>query len=84
VQQYFFDLHWGEQFMVDDEGVGHFDEGSALYYGRTIADRIARDRAFSALEVHILSSERKLLAVVSALAGHAPATPARRMPPVRR
>ncbi|APG84595.1 DUF6894 family protein [Sinorhizobium americanum] len=66
---YFFDLHWGEEQFLDEEGIAHFDEGSALYYAQRIADRIGRDVDYGSLQVKVRSSEGKLLATVSASAG---------------
>ena len=64
VQLYFFDLLWGDEHFVDEDGISHFDEGSALYYGQRIADKIGRDADYGSLKVHVLSSNRKLLATI--------------------
>ncbi|WEZ85008.1 hypothetical protein P6U16_06650 [Rhizobium sp. 32-5/1] len=55
--------------MVDDEGVDHFDEGSAVYYGQRIADRIGRDADYRALTVHVRQTDGALLAVLAASTG---------------
>ena len=69
MQHYFFDLHWGDGQVIDRDGVDHFDEGSALYYARRIADRIGRDDDYRSLKVHIHAAGGALLAVVAASAG---------------
>lgn len=69
MQHYFFDLFFGDEQMVDDEGVDHFDEGSALYYGQRIADRIGRDKDYRALKVHVRQPDGALLAILAASAG---------------
>ena len=38
MQHYFYDIHWDGEMLADDEGTSHFDDGSALYYGRTVAN----------------------------------------------
>ncbi|WP_438750458.1 DUF6894 family protein [Pararhizobium sp. O133] len=69
MEHYFFDLHFGGEQVVDDEGVDHFDVGSAVYYGQQIADRIGRDADYRSLAVHIRTFEGSLLAVLTASAG---------------
>lgn len=69
VEHYFFDLHFGDEQVVDDEGVDHFDVGSAVYYGQRIADRIGRDADYRSLSVHIRTDEGALLAILTASAG---------------
>lgn len=64
VQLYFFDLHWGDEHFVDEDGIIHFDEGSALYYGQRIADKIGRDADYGSLKVEVFSSNRRLLATI--------------------
>lgn len=64
MQRYFFDLHWGDEHFLDEEGINHFDEGSAVYYGQRIADKIGRDVDYGSLKVEIFSSNRRLLATV--------------------
>ncbi|GEM_PF-1415545 len=65
VQIYFFDLYWGDERFVDEDGISHFDEGSALYYGQRIADRIGRDADYGSLKVHVRSGKGELLAVIA-------------------
>ncbi len=69
VEHYFFDLHFGNEQVVDEEGVDHFDVGSAVYYGQRIADRIGRDSDYRSLTVHVRTDEGSVLAVVAASAG---------------
>lgn len=64
MQLYFFDLHWGDEHFVDEDGISHFDEGSALYYGQRIADKIGRDADYGTLKVQVFSSDRRLLATI--------------------
>ncbi|HEV7305860.1 DUF6894 family protein [Ensifer sp.] len=64
MQRYFFDLQWDGERFVDDDGIHHFDEGSAIYYGQRIADRIGRDSDYSSLTVLVHSANRKLLATI--------------------
>lgn len=65
VRLYFFDLHWGDECFLDDEGIAHFDEGSALYYAQRIADRIGRDADYGSLRVDVRSSDGVLLATIA-------------------
>lgn len=69
MEHYFFDLHFGNEQVVDEEGVDHFDVGSAVYYGQTIADKIGRDSDYRSLTVHVRTVEGSLLAIVAASAG---------------
>ncbi|MEI2299906.1 hypothetical protein [Ensifer sp. MJa1] len=69
MQLYFFDLHWGDEHFVDEDGIHHFDEGSALYYGQRIADKIGRDADYGSLKVQVFSWDRRLLATISPSAG---------------
>ncbi|MBB4187386.1 DUF6894 family protein [Sinorhizobium terangae] len=64
MQLYFFDLRWGDERFVDDEGIAHFDEGSALYYAQRIADKIGRDAGYGSLKVEVRSKRGTLLATV--------------------
>lgn len=64
VQLYFFDLHWGDEHFVDEDGISHFDEGSALYYGQRIADKIGRDVDYGSLRVEVFSGDHRLLATI--------------------
>jgi hypothetical protein len=69
VEHYFFDLHFGDEQVVDEDGVDHFDEGSAVYYGQRIADRIGRDADYRSLKVHVRSLDGSVLAIVAASSG---------------
>ncbi|AHK44397.1 MULTISPECIES: hypothetical protein [Ensifer] len=65
VQVYFFDLYWGDERFVDEDGISHFDEGSALYYGQRIADKIGRDADYGSLRVHVRSGSGEILATIA-------------------
>ncbi|WP_082909653.1 DUF6894 family protein [Sinorhizobium glycinis] len=65
MRHYFFDLHWGDEHFLDEEGIAHFDDGSALYYAQRIADRIGRDADYGSLKVQVRSGEGKPLATVA-------------------
>ncbi|OKP64419.1 hypothetical protein BTE77_34870 [Ensifer adhaerens] len=69
MQLYYYDLQWSDENVVDEDGVRHFDEGSALYYGQRIADRIGRDVDYGSLKVQVFNSERRLLATIVPSAG---------------
>ena len=69
MEHYFFDLHFGDEQVVDEDGVDHFDVGSAVYYGQRIADRIGRDADYRSLTVHVRTLEGSVLAIVAASAG---------------
>ena len=69
MEHYFFDLHFGNEPVVDDVGVDHFDVGSAVYYGQRIADKIGRDADYRSLTVHVRTFEGAVLAIVAASAG---------------
>ncbi|MBL0375013.1 hypothetical protein JJB09_23645 [Rhizobium sp. KVB221] len=65
MQHYFFDIHWNDETVLDDEGTGHFDDGSALYYGRTLAIRIARCGKGESVRVHVRDDQGRLLSIVT-------------------
>lgn len=69
MEHYFFDLHFDGEQMIDDEGVDHFDTGSALYYGQQIADRIGRDADYSALKVKVRATDGMVIATLAASSG---------------
>jgi hypothetical protein len=69
VEHYFFDLHFGDEQVVDEDGVDHFDVGSAVYYGQRIADKIGRDGDCRSLKVHVRAPDGCILAIVAASAG---------------
>ncbi|MDO6964807.1 hypothetical protein [Rhizobium alvei] len=66
MRHYFFDLVMEDERVVDEDGIDYFDEGSALYYGQMVADRLARDDAATAIKVHVLTDSGALLAVLDA------------------
>jgi hypothetical protein len=65
MQTYFFDIFWNGERLQDDEGASHFDEGSALYYARVIANRLARGADGAAIRIHIRLGEDRPFAIVS-------------------
>jgi hypothetical protein len=65
MQHYFYDIHWDDEILADDEGVSHFDDGSALYYGRTVANRIARCGKGEKVTVHIRDDVGRLLTIAT-------------------
>ncbi|WP_426229359.1 DUF6894 family protein [Pararhizobium sp. DWP3-4] len=69
MEHYFFDLHFDGEQVVDEDGVDHFDVGSAVYYGQRIADKIGRDTDYRSLTVHVRTFEGPVLAIVAASAG---------------
>lgn len=69
MRHYFFDLHWDDESFIDEEGIAHFDDGSALYYARRIADKIGRDVDYGSLKVEVRLSEGRLLATVAPSGG---------------
>ncbi|WP_349437091.1 hypothetical protein [Pararhizobium sp. A13] len=71
MEHYFFDLHFAAERVVDEDGVDHFDVGSAVYYGQRIADKIGRDADYKSLKVHVRSLDGSVLAIVAASSGRA-------------
>lgn len=69
MQHYFFDLHWDGDDILDEEGVDHFDVGSAIFYGQQIADKIGRDADYRSLKVHVRIPNGAILAVMAASIG---------------
>jgi len=65
MQHYFYDIHWDGEILADDEGTSHFDDGSALYYGRTVANRIARCGKGEKVTVHIRDGLGRLLSIAT-------------------
>lgn len=65
MQHYFYDIHWDGEILTDDEGTCHFDDGSALYYGRTVANRIARCGKGEKVTIHIRDSIGRLLSIAT-------------------
>lgn len=65
MQHYFYDILWDGETMTDEEGVSHFDDGSAIYYGRTVATRIARCGKGERVRVHVRDTHGRLLSIVT-------------------
>ena len=65
MEHYFFDICWNDETVVDDEGTAHFDDGSAIYYGRTVASRIARCGSGESVRIHVRDSRGRLLSIVT-------------------
>jgi hypothetical protein len=65
MQTYFFDINWNGELLQDDEGALHFDEGSALYYARVIANRLARGSDEAAIRIRIRLDDSRIFAIVS-------------------
>ena len=63
MQLYFFDIHFKGETITDEEGARHFDDGSAIYYARTIANRISRTDNGDMVRVHIRDSHNRLLTI---------------------
>ena len=58
MQHYFYDIHWDGETLTDEEGASHFDDGSAIYYARNVATRIARCGKGERVRVHVRDAER--------------------------
>ena len=69
MQQYFFDIVWNDETVADEEGTGHFDDGSAIFYGRLVASRIARCGRGDTVHVHVRDSQGRLLTIARPAAG---------------
>lgn len=65
VRLYFFDLRWGDECFLDEEGIAHFDEGSAIYYAQRIADRIGRDADYGSVRADVRANDGVLLTTVA-------------------
>lgn len=65
MQTYFFDIHWNGEMLRDEDGAAHFDEGSALYYARVIANRLARGADEAAIRINIRTVDGRPFAIVS-------------------
>lgn len=63
MQTYFYDIHWDREALVDDEGTGHFDDGSAIYYARVVASRLARSSKGERVRIHVRDAEGRLLSI---------------------
>ena len=66
MQTYFFDIQWNGEILLDDEGMVHFDEGSALYYARMLARRVSRGGGGDLVQVHVRQNRGQLLATMTA------------------
>jgi len=64
MQTYFFDICWNDETVADDEGTAHFDDGSAIYYGRIVASRIARCDNLETVLVQVRDDQGRLLSIV--------------------
>ena len=65
MQHYFYDIHWDGETLTDEEGASHFDDGSAIYYARNVATRIARCGKGERVRVHVRDADGRLLSIVS-------------------
>jgi hypothetical protein len=65
MQTYFFDIHWNGELLQDEDGAPHYDEGSAFYYARVIANRLARGSDEAAIRIHVRSGDGRPFAIVS-------------------
>jgi hypothetical protein len=63
MQHYFYDIHWDGETLTDDEGTSHFDDGSAIFYGQTVATRIARCGKGERVRVHVRDERGRLLSI---------------------
>lgn len=63
MQIYFYDIHWDRETLVDEEGQSHFDDGSAIYYARVVASRIARCGKGERVRVHVRDVRGRLLSI---------------------
>ena len=75
MQTYFYDIHWDRETLADEEGTSHFDDGSAIYYARVVASRIARCGKGERVRVHVHDAAGRLLSIqcpgpLRALTGH--------------
>jgi hypothetical protein len=63
MQTYFYDIHWDRETFTDEEGTSHFDDGSAVYYARIVASRIARCGKGERVRVHVRDMQGRLLSI---------------------
>jgi hypothetical protein len=63
MQTYFYDIHWDRETLTDDEGTSHFDDGSAIYYARVVASRIARCGKGERVRIHVRDARGRLLSI---------------------
>ena len=48
----------------DEDGTGHFDDGSAIYYARVVANRLARCGRYESVRVNVRDAGGRLLTIV--------------------
>lgn len=65
MQHYYYDIHWDGEILTDEEGTSHFDDGSAIWYGRSVANRIARGSGDVKILVQIRDSRNRLLSIAT-------------------
>jgi hypothetical protein len=64
MQHYYFDICWDGETLTDDEGASHYDDGSAVFYAGTVANRLARCGRIEAVRVHVRDDRGRLLSIV--------------------
>lgn len=64
MQLYFFDISWDGETIADEDGTGHFDDGSAIYYARVVANRLARCGRYESVRVNVRDAGGRLLTIV--------------------
>jgi hypothetical protein len=64
MQHYYFDICWDGETVTDDEGTSHYDDGSAVFYAGTVANRLARCGKLEAVRVHVRDDRGRLLSIV--------------------
>lgn len=64
MQLYFFDICWDGETLVDDEGTSHYDDGCAVYYASTVANRLGRCGRHESVRVHVRDDRNRLLSIV--------------------
>ena len=64
MQLYFFDICWDGETLVDDEGTSHFDDGCAIYYASTVANRLGRCGRHESVRVNVRDTRNRLLSIV--------------------
>ena len=50
--------------IADEDGTGHFDDGSAIYYARVVANRLARCGRYESVRVNVRDAGGRLLTIV--------------------
>lgn len=64
MQHYYFDICWDGETLTDDEGTSHYDDGSAVFYAGTVANRLARCGRIEAVRVYVRDDRGRLLSIV--------------------